>query len=188
MAIIDNPMESGRASRPDSVKVWDPFVRLFHWSLAGVFAFAWITAEEWDRAHELAGYTIAALVGLRILWGLIGTQYARFSDFVHGPSAVLGYLKDSARFRARRYLGHNPAGGAMIVALLVSLLVAAGTGFMTTTDAYRAAKWVEELHEGAANLTIALAFLHVLGVAVGSLQHGENLVRAMFTGRKRRQG
>ena len=186
--IVNDATKAGGATRPAFVKVWDRFVRLFHWSLVLVFAGVWITADEWDRVHEAAGYAIAALVGLRVVWGLIGTRHARFSDFIYRPSSVIGYLKDSVRLRARRYLGHNPAGGAMVLVLLLSLSVASATGVMSTMDAYWGREWVEDLQEGAANLTLALVLLHIAGVCLSSLAHGENLVKAMFDGLKRRDG
>lgn len=186
MTIVNDPVKSGRTTRPDFITVWDPFVRLCHWLLVLFFAVAWITADEWDRLHEIAGYAIAMLVGLRVVWGLVGTRHARFSDFLYEPSAVIGYLKDGVHLRAKRYLGHNPAGGAMVLALLLSLLVAAGTGVMSTMDAFRGMEWVENVHEGSANLTLGLVFLHVVGVSLASLQHRENLAKAMFTGLKRR--
>lgn len=171
--------------RPAFVRVWDPFVRVFHWTLVASFALAWITADEWDFAHEAFGYAIATLVGLRVIWGVIGTRHARFSDFVYKPSVVIGFIHDSIVLRARRYLGHNPAGGVMVVALLLALLVTTGTGILSTSDAYRGLDWAEGLHEIAANLTIALVVLHVAGVVLASLEHRENLIRSMFTGRKR---
>ncbi len=181
-------MAGGRITPPPaaaSTKVWDPFVRIFHWSLVGGFAFAFLTGDEWQSAHELAGYVIASLVGLRVVWGFIGTRHARFSDFVRPPRAVIGFIGDTMHFRARRYLGHNPAGGAMVVALLLAIATICLTGWMMTTDAYWGVGWVEELHELAAYSTIGLIVLHVVGVVVASIEHRENLVRAMVTGRKR---
>lgn len=176
--------EAGRGGCAAEVRVWDPFVRLFHWSLVLLFALAWATGDEWDRVHELAGYGIVALVALRLLWGLAGTRHARFTDFVYPPRAVVAFLKDTVRLRAKRYLGHNPAGGAMAIALLVMLAVISATGILLTGDAVPHEP-MEELHEGAVNATLVLVGLHVLGVLVTSLEHGENLVRAMITGRKR---
>ncbi|MCP5082974.1 MAG: cytochrome b [Alphaproteobacteria bacterium] len=177
--------QTGRASRPVFVKVWDPFVRLFHWSLVLSFAFAWISADEWDLVHEYAGYIVAGLIGSRLIWGLIGTRHARFSNFVYRPSVVLRYLKDSLLLNAKRYLGHNPAGGAMILALLLSLIAVSATGIMMTSVALGTAEWIEELHEVAADLTLGLVVLHMAGVMFSSLKHRENLVRSMFTGLKR---
>lgn len=173
------------AERPAMVKVWDPLVRLFHWSLVGLFAFAYLTGDEWKDAHITAGYVIAGLVVFRILWGLVGTENARFANFVRGPSTTLGYLAKALSFRAPRHLGHNPAGAAMIVALIAAIATIATTGYMMTTDAFWGVEWVEEVHTTMVYVTLGLIALHVGGVALASIEHRENLVRAMFTGMKR---
>ena len=113
------------------IKVWDPLVRVLHWLLVAAFTVAWVTADEESRWHELSGYVFVVLVVLRILWGFIGTRYARFSDFVHSPATLGGYARDLLAGRAKRYLGHNPLGGAMVVTLLLSLLVMSLTGVVT---------------------------------------------------------
>jgi cytochrome b len=177
--------EAGRDMRPAEVRVWDPLVRIFHWSLVIGFAVAFVSGDEWDKLHIQVGYAIAGLIAFRLIWGFIGPKHARFSDFVTRPSRVLAYLRDTVALRARRYIGHNPAGGAMVVALLVMIAAICGTGYMMTTDAFWGVEWVEEVHEAAANLTLALIAVHVLGVIVASFEHRENLVRAMVTGRKR---
>ncbi len=179
-------MEAGRDQRPATIEVWDPFVRLFHWTLVGLFVIAYASAEELDRVHALAGYGIAILVGSRMIWGFIGPRHARFSSFVRRPAEVRAYLMDFVRLRAKRHLGHNPAAGAMIVALLGLIAVICATGIMMTSPALQGAEWLEEMHEGAAALSLVLVALHVAGVVLGSLLHGENLVEAMITGRKRR--
>jgi len=179
------PPAAGRAGGPRRVAVWDPLVRLFHWSLVVAFVAAWASGEEWRQFHEAAGYAIVALVAIRVVWGFLGTKHARFSDFVTRPGAVLAYLRDTARLRAKRYLGHNPAGGAMVVALLVLLAVICGSGILMTTDAFWGVEWVEEAHELAVDATLVLIAVHILGVLVASLEHRENLVAAMFTGLKR---
>ncbi len=176
---------AGRVSRPVEIRVWDPLVRIFHWSLVTLFALAFLTGDELDRVHELAGYGIAALVALRILWGFTGTFNARFSSFVRPPAVVIAYLKDMVAFRARRYLGHNPAAGAMIVVLLAALAGLTLTGWMLTLDAFWGIEWVGDIHEGIANFTLFLVFLHIAGVIFTSFETGENLVRSMITGRKR---
>jgi len=186
MNIMNNNMiEAGGATPPATVEVWDLFVRLFHWSLAGLFVVAYATGDEVEKVHIAAGYTIAGLLALRIAWGFIGPRHARFRSFIRPPREVLAYLRDVALLRAPRYIGHNPAGGAMIVALLLGLCATCITGTMMTTDAYWGAKWVEEAHETLANLAVALIVFHVLGVLVASFEHGDNLVKAMLTGRKR---
>jgi cytochrome b len=168
-----------------TVKVWDPLVRLFHWSLATSFVVAWISADEWDNLHIWAGYAAAALLAFRVVWGLVGPRYARFTQFVRGPAAVAAYLRDLLTGREARYLGHNPAGGAMIVALILGLAGLCLTGWMYTLDAFWGADWVEETHEILANLLLVLVGLHIAGVILASLKHHENLARAMVTGRKR---
>jgi len=170
---------------PATVRVWDPLVRIFHWSLVGLFAFAFVTADEWDKAHEIAGYAIAGLVAFRIVWGLVGARHARFSTFVRSPFTAIGYLRAGLMRRAPRYIGHNPPGGLMIVALLLAIAGIAATGWMMTTDAYWGTEWVEEFHEALVYGTLVLIALHVGGVIFSSIEHRENLVRAMITGRKR---
>jgi len=201
-----------KARTPGKIRVWDPLVRVFHWTLVAAFAVAWLSAEELDTVHELAGYVVAALVAFRLVWGLIGSRYARFVQFVTGPRATLAYLGDMTRGRERRYLGHNPAGAAMIVALLVMLSATAFTGWLLEEQGRVAmlpampqivapafededeygeygeggeGGAIGELHEVFANLTLLLVVLHVAGVALASVRHRENLARAMMTGEKR---
>jgi cytochrome b len=185
MKSVNHAIESGGATPPATVKVWDPFVRVFHWSLAALFLLAYATGDEVENVHIAAGYAIAGLLALRIVWGLVGPRHARFSDFVRSPRAVLTYLRDVVQLRAPHYLGHNPAGGAMVVALIVMLIGTCTTGYLMTTEAYWGSEALEEVHETFANLTIGLVVVHVLGVLVASFEHRENLVKAMITGRKR---
>ncbi|MCF8477951.1 MAG: cytochrome b/b6 domain-containing protein [Pseudolabrys sp.] len=185
MSTINDIQEAGGITPSATVKVWDPFVRVFHWSLATLFLVAYLTGDEIEKVHIAAGYTIAGLLALRIVWGLIGPAHARFVNFVRSPRVVLAYMRDVALLRAPRYLGHNPAGGAMIVALLLMLTGTAATGYMLTTEAFWGAEWAEEVHEVFANLTVGLVAFHIIGVLVASFEHKENLVRAMITGRKR---
>ncbi len=166
-----------------SVRVWDPLVRLFHWSLVAAFATAFLS-EEGERLHEVAGYVVLGLLAFRLVWGLIGPAHARFKDFVPSPSRLWAYLRSLVRGRPERYLGHNPAGAVMILCLLGTVFIAAGSGWLMTTDRFWGTKWVEELHEVSAWLALALVGVHVAGVVVSSLLHRENLVRAMITGRK----
>ena len=178
------PLKTGVTTLP-MVRVWDPFVRIFHWSLVGLFVLAFVTGDETEWLHLTAGYAIAVLIVLRIIWGFVGSRHARFSDFVRTPRQVTDYLRSAIRLQAPRYLGHNPAGGMMIIALLAMLVGISATGFMMTTDAFWGAQWVEDLHEGLVYVTLGLIALHVAGVVFASVEHGENLVKAMITGRKR---
>ncbi len=175
---------AGRAERPATVRVWDPLVRLFHWSLVISFTVAWLHTEG-KAVHHGAGYVVLALVAVRVIWGFVGRRHARFRDFVPRPKELLAYLKSLWGGHPRRYLGHNPAGGAMIVLLLAMLVLTGGSGWLSTTDAFWGIEWVENLHAAAANLTVVLVFAHVAGVVFSSLAHRENLTLAMITGRKR---
>ncbi|MGV3492332.1 MAG: cytochrome b/b6 domain-containing protein [Ramlibacter sp.] len=164
--------------------VWDAPVRVFHWLAVASFAIAWITAESerWQLAHVTAGYTLAGLVAFRVLWGLVGTRHARFTDFVRGPRAVGAYLRSLLSGRPEHHAGHNPAGALAIVGLLALALLTTLTGWLNYEEL--AGHWAEELHEGLATAMMALVVVHVLGVVAGSLLHHENLVGAMVHGRK----
>ncbi|MGD2055246.1 MAG: cytochrome b/b6 domain-containing protein [Gammaproteobacteria bacterium] len=185
----------------NAVRVWDPLVRLSHWILAGAFLTAWFSGDGWLSLHVKAGYVVLGVVLVRLVWGVVGTRHARFTDFVRSPTVTLAYLKDAVAVRARRYLGHNPAGGAMVITLLASLTATAVSGLALYGYAefsgplagplYDAPGWLgsvlEDVHEFFANFTLLLVVLHLAGVALASLQHGENLVRSMLTGRKQQE-
>ena len=128
-------MNNGNINRrdteePGNVRVWDLTVRVGHWTLVAAFATAWLTGEEESFLHIWSGYAVAAVVALRLLWGFIGTPHARFRGFVRGPVAVATYLRGLATGTAPRYLGHNPAGGAMAIALLAALALTTVSGMM----------------------------------------------------------
>jgi cytochrome b len=180
------------------VRVWDPFVRIFHWLLVLLFTLAYVTGEDLLSLHVYAGYAVFALMLLRVLWGFMGTQHARFSDFVYRPSRVIAFIKDTLALRARRYLGHNPAGGTMILLMLVSLLLVSVSGFavygiengagplaMLGGSSESLEEAFEEGHEFFANFMVLLVVIHIAGVIAESLIHRESLVKAMLTGRKR---
>jgi len=166
------------------ILVWDLPTRLFHWLLAGSFIGAFLTAEsEYFRdLHVLFGYTLLGLIGFRLLWGLVGTRYARFTSFALRPGSLLAYLKSLVTGRPQHYVGHNPAGSWVILGLLVLGLLSGASGYATYNDL--GGEWLEELHEAVSNTMLALVGVHVLGVLVSSLLHQENLVRAMITGYK----
>jgi len=173
------------------VRVWDPLVRVAHWTLAAGVLGAWLTGElegEAALVHEWLGYAVLAIVALRLPWGWIGSRYARFAQFVRGPRATLAYARRVAAGGEPRHVGHNPLGGWMIVALLLTAAATAASGWLYVTDRFRGAEWLEETHEALANALLALIALHVAGVVFSSVRHGENLVRAMITGRKRAPG
>ena len=179
---------AGRIATPPQiteVRVWDRFVRTFHWSLVSLFALAFLTGDEMETVHEMAGYAIAALVAARIAWGFFGSRHAMFTDFVRPPREVAVFLKDMISGRAKRHLGHNPAGGMMILALIAMIGLICLSGFLMTTDTFWGVDWVEELHELAVWSALGLIALHLGGVIFASLEHKENLVKSMFTGKKR---
>ncbi|RDH82704.1 MAG: cytochrome B [endosymbiont of Galathealinum brachiosum] len=183
------------------IKVWDPLVRFFHWSLVSAFIIAFITEDDFLSIHSWAGYLILALLIIRFVWGFVGTRYARFSDFVYSIENIKQFLKDTLSLKAKRYIGHNPAGGAMVVLLMLSLLMTTTTGILVLGAEEHAgpvAHWfsetngfwgsaLENLHEFFANFTLLLVFVHVAGVLVESLIHKENLVSAMLTGFKNKE-
>lgn len=166
------------------VLIWDAPVRVFHWLMVLCFAGAYLSAESerWRLLHVTLGYTMAGLVAFRLLWGLVGTRHARFASFVRGPAAVAGYLRGLASRRAEHGPGHNPAGALAILALLGMSLVVTAAGWATYNDI--GGEWLDELHEGAANVMLAIVGVHVAGVLAASWLHRDNLVGAMVTGRK----
>lgn len=168
----------------NKILVWDLPVRLGHWLMVAGFCLAWLTgdSEEWRLVHVAAGGTVAATAVFRLLWGFVGSRHARFADFVRGPTAALGYLRSLLGHSPQHCTGHNPAGGYAILALLLLAPVTAAIGWLTYQDI--GGHWLEELHEGAAAAMLTVVLIHLAGVAVGSLAHRENLVRAMVTGRK----
>ncbi|MCC7201830.1 MAG: cytochrome b/b6 domain-containing protein [Nitrospirae bacterium] len=182
----------------EKVKVWDPFVRIFHWALVACFAIAYLVGDDFLSIHVLAGYSVLVLVLFRLLWGFIGPEHARFTDFIYHPRSVLSYLRDLVRFSARRYLGHGPAGGTMIIALLTTLILTTLSGLalygagefagplagLMAGIGEKGVDALEDIHEFLAGLTLTLVAFHVAGVILSSFVHRENLIKAMFTGYK----
>lgn len=159
-------------------------MRVFHWGLVACFLTAYLSGDDYETLHLVAGYTAAALVTARVAGGFIGTGYARFAQFIRSPRVVLAYLNDILHGRETRFLGHNPAGGAMIVALLLTMSLICLTGWLLT-DIYWGSARMEMVHEWLTNLALGLIALHVGGVVLASVRHRENLVASMLTGRKR---
>ena len=191
---------SGRAG-PRSVRVWDPATRLFHWALVALVAINIYTGSVgglWEMdLHMLSGQAILALVVFRVVWGVVGSRHSRFADFVRGPAAVLDYLRrlrrggDDAPVR-----GHNPLGGWSVMAMLVSLLVQAGTGLYSNDDIFTEgplAKTVSKaagdtltwVHNVNAKVLFVLIAVHLLAVFGYLIVKRDNLIRPMITGRKR---
>lgn len=167
------------------IPVWDPLVRLFHWSVAAACLADLFLLDSGRWVHRWVGYFVAGAVLVRIAWGFVGPRHARFTDFVPGPARLAAYVRALRRGEEPRHLGHNPLGALMILAFLVLLLAICLTGWMQGTDRYFGIDWVEDLHELLSNLLIAAVLVHVAGAIVASFRHHENLVLAMITGRKR---
>jgi len=197
----------------NTVAVWDISIRVFHWALVIGFAVAYLTGEIEGDLHAYPGYFVLGLLAYRLVWGLIGTRYARFSSFLFGPGEVLAYLKDLLSGRSKRYLGHNPAGSVMIYLLLFSLFATVMSGLEAYAqegkgplannsiamieqarangddedddEEHEGDEFWEEIHEFFSHLTLLLIGLHIIGVLVASAINRENLVQSMITGRKR---
>ena len=168
-----------------TVRVWDRTVRVLHWSLVVAVALAAVGTVALFGAHQPAGYAALAIVVLRVLWGGLGNRYARFGQFVRAPRATLRYARAVLRRREPRCLGHNPLGGWMVVALMGCIAGLALTGWLYTTDAFFGDETVERAHRALAWALLGLVVAHLAGVAFTSLRQRENLVAAMFDGRKR---
>ena len=195
----------------ESVKVWDIFIRVFHWSLVFFFVVTYLTGDELETVHAYAGYIIIALLASRLIWGLVGTRYARFSNFIYSPQTIKAYLKSLLSKHPKHYLGHNPVGGAMVILLLVFLSLSSWTGLkayeaegkgpLTSVeislvnvaqadderhDGKKGDDFWEDVHELLVNFTLLLIFIHIAGVFISSLLHKENLIHATISGEKKR--
>jgi cytochrome b len=168
-----------------TVAVWDLPLRLWHWAFAASILAAWFTPTVYDRLHRIAGYTVIALLAFRLVWGFWGSRYSRFRMVGVRLRAAPGYLWNLRRGMTGRYIGLNPAGTLMLVALLLAIAVSAITGAMSVTATFFGLWWVEDTHAYASDAVIVLVVLHVLGVVLMGLLQRENLIRAMITGRKR---
>jgi len=181
---------------PPTVRAWDPLVRIFHWSLVFFVLLTFVTEDDWMSLHIQAGYAVLYLLGFRVIWGFVGTRTARFVTFIRSPAVVLEHLRGMLTLKAGHYLGHNPVAAVMVLMLLVSLGMVCFTGLVTIASEGRgpladtlfaglSGEWMEEVHEFLANFTLLLIAGHIAGVVLSSLLEGENLVRAMITGKKK---
>ncbi|CDH46528.1 MAG: cytochrome b/b6 domain-containing protein [Candidatus Competibacteraceae bacterium] len=179
------------------VKVWDLPTRIFHWTLVTLMIMQWLTAENSSTMdyHVWGGYTVLILVLFRLIWGVVGSETARFSAFVRGPGAALDYVKALLRGETPLYLGHNPMGGWSIVAMLVLLLVQAGTGLFANDDiliegplyswvSKSTSDWLTTIHKLNFNLLLAVIAVHISAVLFYLLVKRENLIHPMLSGRK----
>lgn len=164
--------------------VWDPLVRLFHWSLVAAFAANAFVTRPGKEAHELIGYAVAGLIALRLVWGLIGPRHARFADFPPSPAGAIGQLRQMATGRREVHAGHSPLGALMIYNLLLTMAAIALTGWMQTTVAYFGVDWVTEVHEALVTWAELSVVAHVAAVVLESRRLRVNLPKSMVTGYK----
>lgn len=172
---------------PDEVRVWDPFVRIFHWGLVACIALNEFVVDDGERVHQWIGYAASALVLARIVWGFVGTRHARFSDFWPTPARLRAHLADLLAGRHGAQVGHNPLGALMMLALLAVVLALGASGWLQTTDAFWGEEWLQELHEELAEALLGLAGVHVAAALLMSRVERTNLVAAMVSGIKRRR-
>lgn len=166
------------------IKVWDPLIRIFHWSLVVGFAANALIIDDESKWHIWVGYAIVGLVGFRVFWGLVGTRHARFRDFPPSVSGALGQVQDMATGRVRRHVGHTPLGALMIYNLIVTLLLIGASGYAMTTNLFWGVEWVEEVHEVLVSWAEFSVVLHIAAVLYESRRTGINLPRSMVTGTK----
>lgn len=166
------------------IDVWDAPVRVVHWLTALCFLGAYLTSEErvWRSLHVAFGYTTGGLIAFRLIWGAIGTRYARFTNFVRGPSAAFEYLRSLVTGHPQHFIGHNPAGGLAIIALLATGAAVTVSGWITLQES-SSDRW-EDVHETLANLMLMIVIVHIVAVITSSWLHHENLVASMLHGQK----
>lgn len=182
-----------------SIKVWDRFLRFFHWTLVLSFTTAFISGEvHASTIHVLVGYALCVLLAARVYWGFKGGEYARFRSFIFPASEAIAYMRSMLKGNPKHYFGHNPAGALMVFTMfgLLALILASGLLTLGTIDfegplVFLANRVSDDtsyvfrhLHEFLPEIALVLVAVHLLGVLVGSIQHKENLVRAMLTGKK----
>jgi cytochrome b len=180
-----SPAPVGSTKRDLTILVWNRFVRLSHWIVIIAVAVALFTHGGLLSAHRIAGYLVLALTVARIIHGFGAHRYARFANFVPGPTRLVRYLQAMTRGTERRYIGLNPAGGAMVVVLLVLLLLISLTGVVIDTPGWRDHRPLQMIHSVASDVLMLLIGVHLLGVLYASYRHRENLIAAMFSGKKR---
>lgn len=168
----------------ESIYVWDRFIRVFHWSLVSCVLLDYFVIDDGETVHQWLGYAACILVLARIVWGFVGSKYARFSDFFPTPTRILKHLRHMIYGEQDMHVGHNPLGAMMMFALMALVLTLGVTGFMQGLDAYWGEEWLMDLHDTLADILIALAAIHALAaIAMSHIEH-TNLIKAMITGVK----
>ena len=181
----DGNTQAGPVAGPAMVRVWDPLVRIFHWTVVFGCVLDLFVLEEGRTAHNVVGYVVAGALAIRLLWGFVGPKHARFSEFVPSLGRLARYVRALVAGREERYVGHNPAGAIMILILMALLAAVSVTGWMLTLDAFWGNEALEEIHGAISNAILGCALIHAAAVLYESHRQGENLVTAMITGNKR---
>lgn len=169
-----------------SQRVWDPFVRVFHWSLVACVLLNLFVVEEGETLHQWLGYAASVLVILRVGWGFVGPRHARFVDFFPTPARVTRHIRMLVRGQPEHTWGHNPLGALMVLGLMVMVLALGLTGWMQTLDAFWGVDWVQDLHEGLGEGFMPMVGLHALAALVMGRIERTRLIKAMVTGVKER--
>jgi len=191
-------MNTQTQSNTKSIRVWDWPIRLFHWLLAALFITSWGSAEIGGNAmqyHLWSGYAVLGLVLFRVLWGVVGSETARFAHFMRGPSAVLAYTRSWFKPDYHAALGHNPLGGWSVIALLLAIVFQALTGLFSNDDIANEGPLYHLVNKGTSDLIsqthrvafyalLTLVTLHLLAIVLYSVKQGENLLKPMLTGNK----
>ena len=171
-------------SEKQAILVWDVPTRVFHWLLVLCFAGAWLTSESerLQMIHYAFGYSAVALVLFRLVWGFIGTKYARFTQFLRGPNEMAGHIKSVLSSHQHSSPGHNPVGGIVMVGLMLIILLIGLTGYWSVKEFL--GDFMSEAHEAIASIALGLAIFHIAAAVIMSLLQKENLIRAMVNGKK----
>ena len=172
-------------SDKQSILVWDVPTRVFHWLLVICFAGAWLTSESerLQMIHYAFGYSACALVLFRLIWGVVGTRYARFTQFLKGPAEMMKHAKSLLSSHAHSTVGHNPVGGIVMVGLMLLILLIGLTGYFSVKEFL--GDLMGEAHEAISSLALAVVVIHIAAAIIMSVLQKENLVKAMVTGKKR---
>lgn len=167
-----------------TILVWDVPTRVFHWLLVTCFTGAWLTSESerLQMIHYAFGYSAVALVLFRLVWGFIGTKYARFSQFIKGPKEMIGHAKGLLDGHQHITPGHNPVGGIVMLGLMLVILLIGLTGYLTVKEFL--GDFMGEAHEAIASVALGLVIIHIPAAVIMSLLQKENLVRVMLNGKK----
>jgi len=197
----DSTPQTELNAQPKTLKIWDLPVRLFHWSLVSLFIAAYITnalGTSYFKYHLWCGYAIIVLVSFRIIWGLVGTYHARFSNFVRNPITTLKYAISVVKKNEKHYVGHNPLGAVMVIVLLIAILVQAVTGLFTNDEIFNTGPLygyisdslslqLTSLHRQLFYWILGAVVLHILAVLIHVFFKHDNIIKAMFTGKKSAQ-